>query len=355
MPAVLFYGTDAGLVSERAAKLAAIVAARDNPPGEIIRMEDADLDNDPDRLAVELQTIPMFGGSKVVRATAGRRITAAALEPFIAGDRLAATLIVEGGNLRPTDTLRTLFEKAPKAAAVACYPDEGHDLETLVRDTLKGHGLAISPEARDLLLTRVGADRALSRGEIDKLALYAAGKSEIDVSDVEAIVGDASQLAIDRVLDGAAGGDAKRAVAEYARALAAGESAQTIILAAQRHLEKLHKHPLRHRPGPLVRGRGAAVAPADPLQAEGRYRPAVPPVDNGAAVGGAGASFRRGKGRAVVGTAGGSHRRGAADRSRGGRPPGASALSVLTPPACPRRRAAYSAPHSAIRGTIWGP
>jgi DNA polymerase-3 subunit delta len=241
MPAVLFYGTDAGLVSERAAKLAAIVAARDNPPGEIIRMEDADLDNDPDRLAIELQTIPMFGGSKVVRATAGRRITAAALEPFIAGDRLAATLIVEGGNLRPTDTLRTLFEKAPKAAAVACYPDEGHDLETLVRDTLKGHGLAISPEARDLLLTRVGADRALSRGEIDKLALYAAGKSEIDVSDVEAIVGDASQLAIDRVLDGAAGGDAKRAVAEYARALAAGESAQTIILAAQRHLEKLHK------------------------------------------------------------------------------------------------------------------
>lgn len=241
VPVVLFYGTDAGLVSERAAKLAAVVAARDNPPGEIIRMEDADLDSDPDRLAVELQTIPMFGGSKVVRATAGRRITAAALEPFITGDRLAATLIVEGGNLRPTDTLRTLFEKAPKAAAVACYPDEAHDLETLVRDTLKGHGLAISPEARNLLLTRVGADRALSRGEIDKLALYAAGKSEIDVSDVEAIVGDASQLAIDRVLDAAVGGDAKRAVAEYARALAAGESAQTIILAAQRHIEKLHK------------------------------------------------------------------------------------------------------------------
>ncbi len=241
VPAVLFYGTDAGLVSERAARLAAVVAARDTPPGEIIRIEDADLDSDPDRLAIELQTIPMFGGSKVVRAAAGRRITAAALEPFLAGDRLAAMLIVEGGNLRPTDALRTLFEKAGKAAAVACYPDEAHDLETLVRDTLKGHGLSISPEARDLLLTRLGGDRALSRGEIEKLALYAAGKSEIDVDDVEAIVGDASQLTIDRVVEGAAGGDAKRAVAEYARALASGESAQTIILAAQRHLERLHK------------------------------------------------------------------------------------------------------------------
>ncbi len=240
-PAVLFYGTDAGLVSERAVRLAAVVAARDKPPGEIIRIEDADLDNDPDRLAVELQTIPMFGGSKVVRAIAGRRVTAAALEPFIAGDRLAATLIVEAGNLRPTDAMRTLFEKAAKAAAVACYPDEVHDLEVLVRDTLKGFGLSITPEARDLLVTRVGADRALSRGEIEKLALYATGKSEIGVDDVEAIVGDASQQTIDRILDGAAGGDAKRAVAEFARALAAGESPQTIIAAAQRHLERLHK------------------------------------------------------------------------------------------------------------------
>jgi len=110
-----------------------------------------------------------------------------------------------------------------------------------VRDILKSHGLAITPEARDLLVTRVGADRALSRGEIEKLALYAAGKSEIDAGDIEAIVGDASQLAIDRILEGAAAGDTKRAVTEYARALAAGESPQMIIAAAQRHLERLHR------------------------------------------------------------------------------------------------------------------
>ena len=82
---MLFYGSDAGLVSERSAQLAALLAARETPAGEIIRMDDADLDGDPDRLAVELQTIPMFGGSKVVRATAGRRINAAALQPVHRG------------------------------------------------------------------------------------------------------------------------------------------------------------------------------------------------------------------------------------------------------------------------------
>jgi DNA polymerase-3 subunit delta len=239
VPAVLFYGTDVGLVAERAAKLAALVAARDT--GEIVRIDDADLDSDPDRLAVELQTIPMFGGSKVVRATAGRRITAAALQPLLEGNTLAATLIVEAGNLRPTDAMRTLFEKSTLAAAVACYADEARDIEGLIAEVLKAHGLGISSDARELLVARMGADRVLSRGEIEKLALYAAGKAQIDAADIEAIVGDASEMAIDRTLNAAASGDASRAVAEFSRAMAAGESAQMIIGALQRHLLRLHR------------------------------------------------------------------------------------------------------------------
>jgi DNA polymerase-3 subunit delta len=239
LPAVLFYGTDAGLVSERASKLAAVIAARDS--GEVIRIDDSDLDDDPDRLAIELQTIPMFGGSKVVRATSGRRITAAALQPLIEGGTLAATLIVEAGNLRPTDALRALFEKSAQAAAVACFPDEAHDLEGLIRETLKAHGLTITSDAREMLVARMGADRVMSRGEIEKLALYAAGKTEVDAADIEAIVGDASELAIDRTLNATVSGDATRAVAEFSRAVASGESPQTIIAALQRYLQRLHR------------------------------------------------------------------------------------------------------------------
>src|SRR5262249_4432141 len=136
---------------------------------------------------------------------------------------------------------RALFEKSPTAAAVACYADESHDLERLIRETLASHKLAITSDARELLLERLGADRALSRGEVEKLALYAAGKTEIDVADVDAIVGDASELAIDRILNAAGSGDATRAAAELARALASGESAQMIILAALRHLQRLHR------------------------------------------------------------------------------------------------------------------
>ena len=48
-----------------------------------MRLDDADLDDDPARISVELQTMPMFGGRKIVRAAAGRRVNAAALKPLV--------------------------------------------------------------------------------------------------------------------------------------------------------------------------------------------------------------------------------------------------------------------------------
>ncbi len=97
--AVLFYGPDAGLVLERAQALAKACGGARTPPGEILRLDDADLEGDPDRLAVELRTIAMFGGRKVVRAAAGRRVTAAALKPLLEEAELEGVLIVEAGNL----------------------------------------------------------------------------------------------------------------------------------------------------------------------------------------------------------------------------------------------------------------
>ncbi len=237
--AILLYGTDPGLVLERAQRLAAAYAGRHG--GDILRLDDQDLESDPDRLAIELKTVSMFGGRKVVRATAGRRVSAALLKPLVEEGALEGLLIVEAGNLKPDDALRALFEKSPAAAAVPCYADAASDLDLLVREVLGAAGLAISREARELLLARLGADRALSRGEIEKLALYAADKSEITIADVEAIVGDASELTLERVYGAAASGDGARAVAECTRAVASGESPQAVIAATQRYFQRLHR------------------------------------------------------------------------------------------------------------------
>jgi DNA polymerase-3 subunit delta len=239
--AVLFFGADAGLVVERAQTLARNCAERAAAPGEILRIDDSDLETDPGRLAVELKTASMFGDLKVVRATAGRRVNAAALKPLLEGGRLEAMLVVEAGNLRPDDALRTLFERSDRAAAVACYADATSDLDSLMHDVLGQAGPSLTSDARQALLARLGADRALSRGELEKLALFAQGKSEIGLADVEAIVGDAAELALERVYFAAASGDGARAVTEMSRTVSSGESPQAIIAATQRHFQRLHR------------------------------------------------------------------------------------------------------------------
>lgn len=239
--AFVFYGTDPGMVSERAQKLAQTLAARENPPGEIVRLDDNDLDNDPDRLAVELLTVPMFGGAKIVRTQASRRVTAAVIKPLLEGAPLPGALIIEAGNLRADEGFRALFEKSPAAAAIGCYADDGASLDQLINEVLSANGLKIGPEARDELAARLGADRALSRAELDKLALYAAGSGTVTLEQVETIVGDASELAIDRILTATASGDAAAALAECDRAVSSGESPQLIILMIQRYFQRLHR------------------------------------------------------------------------------------------------------------------
>jgi len=239
--AILFYGTDVGLVSERARQLAKTVSSRDGDDGEIIRIHDEDISENPDRLSIELQTIPMFGGSKVVHATMGRRMAAPLGDALLEPDHLESVLIVEAGNMKPTDKIRKAFEKGKTTASVACFADDERDLGSLATQILGGHGIKISKDVLSYLIGRLGSDRALSRQEVDKLALYAQGQSEVSIEDVDACVGDASEQALDKVAIATALGQSGRALREFDRTVAAGILPQAVMLAVQRHFLRLHR------------------------------------------------------------------------------------------------------------------
>lgn len=238
---IVVYGPDAGLVSETARETATRLAKRQDPPGEILRIEDGDLDDDPDRLLVELQTIPMFGGGKVIRTTTGRRVNINMLKPVLEGQPPAAALVIEAGNLKPTDALRKLSEKADFAAAVPCFADSTQDLARMVDDMLAKAGKTIDPDAKSLLVARLGSDRALSRSEVDKLILSVGERTLIDEAAVLDAVGDVSELSLDRVVLAALDGQSRPAVEALERAVAAGQAYQGILLALQRHLLLLHR------------------------------------------------------------------------------------------------------------------
>jgi DNA polymerase-3 subunit delta len=234
---VLLHGEDEGLVRHRADSLTlAVVGARDDP----FRVAWLSRE-DHGRLAEEAGAIAMLGGRRVIRVRDAVDGLAGAVEQAAAapGDSL---IVLEASGLLPARSkLRALVEGLPAGAAIACYPEEGRALEEAVRAGLAQAGISLERDAEAWLLAHVGSDWAATRGEIEKLVLYAGQERRLGLEDVRACVGDAASVAFDDAVFAATAGDAEGADRALERALAEGLAPVAVTRGVMGHLAKLHQ------------------------------------------------------------------------------------------------------------------
>jgi len=249
---VLVYGPDAGLVRERVDAL--VRASVDDPadPFTFVRIEGDELAANPSRLVEEAHTIPLFGGRRAVLVKAGSRNIAGAVETVIAAPSTECCIIIEAGNLGKSAPLRALCEKAKVAAALPCYADNTRALGQLIDEEVRAANLTIEGDARSALIGLLGGDRLASRNEIRKLTLYAHGKKSIELADVTVAVADASEMALDGVVDAAFAGRTGEVDNEFSKARAGGSSPAAIISAAIRQVASLHKMTLAVEGGDAI-------------------------------------------------------------------------------------------------------
>lgn len=239
--AVLVYGPDAGLVRERAESLVKAAAGSLDDPFRTREISAAELKDDPTLLRDEANALSLAGGRRALRLRAIGDAQAAVFASWLADSGAAAALVVvEAGNLPPRSSLRLLFEEHPAAAAVPCYLDDESTLAAVIEDSLRRHGLAIAPDALEFLTGQLGGDRMVTRGEIDKLALYMAERKTVTLEDAEACIGDSAERTVEDVVAAAAAGDQAALDRAYARALREGANPIQILRLSQRHFERLH-------------------------------------------------------------------------------------------------------------------
>jgi DNA polymerase-3 subunit delta len=232
---LLFFGPDTGHVSERAKQAAHAAVDDPDDPFQLVRLDGDGLADDPMRLVEEASTYGLFGSRRALWVRATSRNITPALSACLDVALTDVLLVVEAGELPRTSPLRLLCERSPRALALPCYLDETRDLGRVVTDTLRAQGLSIGADAQRLLVDALGGDRLATRSELDKLILYAHGRREITVEDVEQVVSDVSALALDRVVDLAFAGDLGPLDDELGRMLSAGSAAGGILPAAIRH------------------------------------------------------------------------------------------------------------------------
>ena len=241
-PVVLVYGPDAGLVRERVDAL--VKASVDDPadPFALARIESEELSANPGRLADEANTVPLFGGRRAVLLRVNSRHNIVpSIEVVLETPPRDCRIVVEAGELRKTAPLRALFEKVKAGAAIGCYPDNERDLARLIDDEMRAANLTLAADARAALTALIGGDRLASRNEIRKLALYAQGEDRIELADVMAVVADASEQALDGVVDAAFAGETRDVETEFGKARGGGSSPAAIVSASIRQVANLHK------------------------------------------------------------------------------------------------------------------
>ncbi len=238
--AVLLYGPDAGLVRERADALGKTIAPDLHDPFRVADLTGALLSADPARLYDEAAQISLMGGKRLVRVRDIGDAQSALFGRFLADPPGDGLVVAEAGDLPARGALRRLFDDAPCGVAIGCYPDNARDLAEVIRETLAAHRIAASRDAMDFLVGHLGGDRLLTRGELEKLALYVGDGGRVELDDAQLSIADSAALSLEDAILAAAEGNNAALDRALARVFEEGESPVSVIRTALRHMQRLH-------------------------------------------------------------------------------------------------------------------
>ena len=235
----LIHGPDRGLCRERAETLAKSVCPDLNDPFRVARLSEDELKTDPRRLSDEVSALAMTGGRRVVIAEADGEPAGRLVADIAETPDWESLLIVVAGNLTPRAALRKALEPDPAAAVIACYADDEVSLGQLIDQVFDARKVTASREVRDFVAGSLGGDRLASRGELEKLALFAGEGGELGIEDAARALGDSARLSMDDLVYAAASGDFGGLEKQLRRARDDGLAPVSILRAAQRHLQRL--------------------------------------------------------------------------------------------------------------------
>ena len=233
---VLLFGEDAGMIRDRAEALVRAVAGSLDDPFLVTELPREDIKQLPNEAA----GLSLMGGRRVVRV---RDVTDAATDAVqaVLKGKAPALVVLEGPTIASRSKLRTALEAAADGTAIGCYPEEGRALEETIRETLRANGAGIEPDALTWLSQQLGADRASTRAELEKLALYVGPGNRVDLDAAMTCVGDLAGLSLDDALYAATTGDVATADRALESAMAEGAAPVQVLRAALGHLQKLHR------------------------------------------------------------------------------------------------------------------
>lgn len=210
VPVCLIAGEDEYGVKQRGRQLyqqwSAEIGGMDHEMIDAAALNSGDALNSIRRLREALQTLPFFGGGKVVwwqncnflseSRTANSSAVAAAMTDLAAEIKVfrwdTVRLLVTAGDVDKRKTFYKTLDKIGRVELFAGWSSDDkewtHQAESAARSQIENLGLTIDDGACAQLVLSVGPNPRFLATEIEKLALFCLDRAAITAKDVEAIV-----------------------------------------------------------------------------------------------------------------------------------------------------------------------
>jgi len=236
----LFYGGDGLQISARAEDLATLLAKKAGPDAEVIRLHDIDAAAAPDRIATELNTGSLFGGTKIIWLTNLPAKAHAAVLEAVATPIDGAFLIAQAPDLKKSHKLTQTFEGVSYLAAISCYGEDRDSLISGIRNHVSSLGCEIDADAAQLVAARCDFSALLARSEAEKLVTYAGATGRITSADVDECLIDQQTAGLAEIIDHALDGEGRKAILAFERFMAVEQNVTSFFVVLSTSLLRLY-------------------------------------------------------------------------------------------------------------------
>jgi DNA polymerase-3 subunit delta len=240
---VLVYGPDTGLVATRAELIAKQITEDLSDPFNVCDLSMEVIKEEPARVADEMTAISFMGGRRLVRVRDGDKSITKAVDSaltLVEGKEDTVFLIITAGDLKPTSTLRQLFEKGKNIAALPCYVEDAMGLANVIRQYTTEKNMRIEREAIQFIAENVQGDRMVVIQELEKLFTYIGDRDEITLEDAMRSVGLTTESSIQDLCNAVASGNLKQVNVHYQKALQQGLMPVVLLRSASNYFLRLY-------------------------------------------------------------------------------------------------------------------
>lgn len=243
---ILLYGPERGLLNERLETIGKTICPDLNDPFNVIKLDAAQIIEDPARLSDEAQALSMMGGARlIIIRDAGNTLTTA-LKEYLKSPSQENLVLIEGRDLDARSSLRLCCEKDKNAAALPCYIESDRDIAGVIRNKLNESGINPDKDCIAYLSQNLTGNRNLMYAELEKIALYLGAFDEnfaaphtLNLEEARFIVSDGGNVDYDDLIYALADGKKDAALKAFDKLIAEGTATISIQRALQRHFRRL--------------------------------------------------------------------------------------------------------------------